>query len=183
MKQAAYFILALFVSISSFAADRKTLETKTSEVQNNTKTDNQKSVANSDSKELRLGYEVFTKESIVSVGGHKYRKVEYKNQTYYLELIEAGGDNQRLKVMCDPAGIAQGPNQIRLSTKISKRSSLFVEGLNQICKKTNGQERVTVDPNIFVGFSFDDDDPSATFKNKKIFIVPFTMGAGFSAEW
>ncbi len=137
---------------------------------------------------LKIDSEVFTRESIVEVGGRKYRKVEFKNQVVYLQLLSEETTGADLQLLCEREGVSafQGQPQLVLaSVKVTRRSSLFVEGLQQVCSDSRGgKKRITLDPAIHVGFLFHDrNEDKALLRNKRVFINPFGSGIGFKADW
>jgi hypothetical protein len=135
------------------------------------------------SKELILDFDVFTKESIVRIGGERYRRVEYRNKVFYMQIDS--GEGKELHVLCDLKGTQAGPSQVEIAVRVHKRSSLFVKGLNQVCEEVHGgQHKVHLSPgDLLIGFTLEGEQPKDKLKNKKIFVAPFMPGVGFSAEW
>lgn len=131
-----------------------------------------------------LSYDINVKESIFSINGTRYRKVEYQGDIFYLKLLEVDASATELQLKCgQDSGDLGLQNQIHISTKITKRSSLFIDGLRQTCSDLkNGKKMVEVNSNIRIGFTFDD-KPGDLLKNKKIFIMPITHSLGFYGEW
>ena len=139
---------------------------------------------------MTFGYDVYTKESIVEKGGTKFRQVEFKGEKVYLRLLENESSAGNLEIICGEQGFqkynASSPALIQGSIKVTKRSSLFVEGLKQACVSGNGgKPQLVVDPALQVGFLLDDQDPKAIFKNKRITVNPLMWPPqlGFGAEW
>ncbi len=132
-----------------------------------------------------MTFDVNTKESIIDVNGRKYRKVEYKSDVFYLRLLEPEATGADLEFKCGTEATLKMENQILISTAITRRTSLFVEGLQQTCKNMNSPGgEVTIDPNIQVGFLFNDSDSKkAIFKNKKIFMSPAKKTLGIGGEF
>ena len=128
-----------------------------------------------------------TKESIVDLGGRKYRRIEHKSDVYYLQLISEEMSATNLTVVCGEKGLqrfnSEAPKLIAGSIKLTRRTSLFIEGLRTICTGDPGRERILLDPLLLVGFTLDDGtDQKALLRNKRVFISPF--GAfGFAADW
>lgn len=136
------------------------------------------------SKPLSLDYDVNVKESIISYDGIKYRKVEYNGQYFFLKLLASETDVQSLTLLCsEKDGSLKSENQVTLSTKVTKRSSLFIDGLKQTCKQMeSGKTKIEVSPSIRVGFILDD-STDAKFKNKTIFLNPADQSLNFKADW
>lgn len=132
----------------------------------------------------QMTFDVNVKESIVRVGDKRYRKIEYKSDVYYLKLLESEKSAGELLLECGAEGsLSSMENQVVVSTKITKRSSLFISGLKQTCGQTPATaKRVIVDPNIKVGFLLDD-APKDRLKNKMIYVTPLNPGVGFSGEF
>lgn len=129
-----------------------------------------------------LSYDVFTTESIISLGDLKYRKVEYKGETFFLRLLEAETTAQDLEILCQQKPV-QTENQAVIATAVTKRSSLFIDGLRQTCRDVStGQKRINIDPNIQVGFLLDD-TKKGWLKNKKVFWNPDKRLIGVGGEW
>ena len=136
-----------------------------------------------ESRDLNLNFDIYTRESIVEIHGRKFRKVEYKDQRFYLQLLgseEASGD---LNLLCNEGGELQSPTQIQGTIKMTKRSSFFIEGLKQMCAGPKGKRQVVVSPEIAFGFVFDQGNAKAIIRNKQIFYSPLTNSLGFKGEW
>ncbi len=130
-----------------------------------------------------LSYDVYTSESIISVGNSKYRKVEYRGETFYFRLLEAESPAQDLEFSCSQRPFQENENQVLISSAVTKRSSLFVSGLRQTCEEfSSGQKKMNLDPNIQVGFLLDDSKKSL-LKNKKVFFMPGRSLIGVGGEW
>lgn len=129
-----------------------------------------------------------THESIVEIGGRKYRKIEYKSETYFLQLLAAEGSQSDLAVLCGESLAAKLNNNnqplIKAAVRVTKRTKLFVEGLHNICTGSSNRTMIVVSPDIQVGFMLDDsDDPKALFRDRRITVNPLTGGLGFGASW
>jgi hypothetical protein len=107
-----------------------------------------------------------TKESIVEMNGHMYRKVEYSGKFYYLQLSQPTDPVKEHTVNCSDRELIdkEQPSRIYTETKLTQRSSLFVEALQVSC---SGK----VLPALKVGFTLPD-SPHDIFKNKRIFLFP-----------
>jgi hypothetical protein len=133
---------------------------------------------------IPMAYDLNVRESIISVSGKRYRKVEYRGDTYYLRLLESEKDAGSLELECnkEPSGLNM-ENQVLVSTSMTKRSSLFIDGLKQTCAEIRGgKKKVVIDPNVRVGFTLDGTKDDL-LQNKKIFVTPLKPGLGFSGEW
>lgn len=128
-----------------------------------------------------------TKESIVEVGGKKYRRIEHVQDVYYLQLLANETSASDLTVVCREKGRerfnSDSPSLLRGAVKLVRRTKLFIEGLKTVCTGELGKEKILLDPNILVGFLIDEGDPKAVLKNKRLYINPFTGALGFGAEW
>lgn len=130
---------------------------------------------------LGSNQEVNTKESTVEVEGLKYRKVEYKNKTYYLRFLERTGEING--VQCNEFRDFRSPPLVEVSVKMTKRTRLFVEGLQETCSKKEGLYVGHLDFSPKIGLSFGDDQKDK-IKNKKIFINPLNFTQmGLSGEF
>ncbi len=135
-------------------------------------------------KALKLDFDVNVKESIVTLNGNRYRKVEYQGELFYLRLLESEKTAGELELECNQgSGQIQMENQVLVSTRIAKRSSLFIDGLRQMCTQVRaGKSKVEMDPNVRIGFVLDDSKEN-WLKKRSVFITPATRGLGFSGEW
>lgn len=127
---------------------------------------------------------VSTKETIIEVGGKKFRKVEYEGKTYYFQLLSPAETDADLQFHCEKNGYLDEKPRILVAKKMTRRTKLFVEGLKMTCErdeKNGGRGQLKIDPSIQIGFLLSD-EPGDLLKNKKIFINPLG-GAGFYGEW
>ncbi len=141
-------------------------------------------------KSLMMHHSVTTKETIVHLGGRKFRKVEYQNQVVYLSILAELSTTTDLVVLCGEKQASQfnrqSPALITGAVRISRRTRFFVEGLKSMCSGEPNRSRVDLVPEIAIGFMLDDaEDPNAILKNRRITINPFNPAnaLGFSAEW
>lgn len=123
---------------------------------------------------IQMDHQVFVKESLVQIDGVTYRKIEYRSATYYLRFLNVGDNDP--SVLCPE--YAKGKKSellVKGSLKMSRRSSLFVEGLRAECMKSpNGVVRVHLRPEIRAGLSFEiSKNVGATLE-----IDPFSGGVG-----
>lgn len=131
---------------------------------------------------LLSAYDVNIKESIVDIKGLRYRKVEYKGDIFFLRLLESEVNPADLDIICKMKGDVEMENQVYISTVMTKRTSLFIEGLKQTCRDIGaGKKIIAVDPNIQIGFVFDESKKS-TLKNKKLYLNPSSKQVGVGAE-
>ena len=107
-----------------------------------------------------------TKETIVELNGHSYRKIEYNGKYYYLQLSQPMDSVHDYNVNCSDGETLDNeqPSRIYAETKLIQRSSLFIEALQVSC---SGK----ILPALNVGFTLPD-SPKSIFKNKKIIIFP-----------
>ena len=138
--------------------------------------------------DLRLTSDVYTKESIVELNGKKFRKIEYRSQVVYMQLLTNESDAAKLQMFCSDSG-AKAFNAGRTplvsgAVQMTKRTSLFVSGLQQACVDHQGGSQLTLSPDILIGFLIKDgDDSRAILRNKRIMINPLSLGASFAADW
>ncbi len=136
---------------------------------------------------LQSGQSLNTHESIIEIAGRKFRKIEFQNKTYYLQLIQGTESTTDLVVLCGESQIRfnkESPPLIAAAVRVTKRSRLFIEGLKNICKGNPHQPRIEVEPELQIGFMIDDSaDPKAVLRDRRITINPFTNVLGFSATW
>lgn len=135
---------------------------------------------------LPFDNKVFTKETIFESGGVQYRKVEFQNENFFLELNGPKSDGDSLRVYCQqPAGFQSKP-LIRVGIKTMERSSFFLEALRLSCVGENPtasqqQQMMNLAPYLAIGFALDTkDDHRSIFKKKKILFMPW--GIGFAAD-
>jgi hypothetical protein len=140
-------------------------------------------------KMLSRDQQLNTKESVVEMHGQKFRKIEYKDNVYYLQMLAAQNSTSDLVLLCSEesaAGFNQNsPPLIQASARINKRTRVFIEGLKQSCTNS-AQGSPTISPNAkpMIGLQLEDSDPNATLKNRRVFINPqFLESLNFSAEW
>ncbi|MDZ4660091.1 MAG: hypothetical protein SGJ18_00595 [Pseudomonadota bacterium] len=127
---------------------------------------------------------VTTTETIVEVGGKKFRKLEVEGKTYSFQLYSPTDTDANLEFRCEKEGYLDEKPRVLVARKVTKRTKLFVEGLKITCdrsEKHNGRGVLGIDPAIQIGFMLPE-DPADLIKNKKIYITPFG-GAGFYGEW
>lgn len=130
---------------------------------------------------LKTNKNVETTESIVEHNGIKFRKVEYKGKSFYLQLMENTESAANLQMYCESGKPMINPKQVLVAKRITKRSHIFIEGLQTACVDLqNGKRMVALDPSISIGFMLDD-EPKDVFKNKKIYLLP--RGLSFSGDF
>ena len=137
--------------------------------------------------QLTIDHELFTRESIVEVGGKKYRKIEFRSEIFHLQLLENEASLTNLEILCGVEGASSmnsgAPPQVVASIKVTKRSSLFIQGLKQACVEKRGGKQIIMTPAIQIGFLLHDDPGSkSVLKNKRVFLTP-GPSVGFSADW
>lgn len=137
-------------------------------------------------KSLMESSSLYTKESIVSANGREFRKIEYKSDTFYLQLARENGKGEDLNVVCGKAPGSVSPNsepaRVQVGVKVTKRTTAFISGLKAVCDPAN-RSRAVFTPALEAGFLFDDSKPNATLKNRKITVNPFSPSLGLSADW
>lgn len=125
---------------------------------------------------------VRTNETIIEVGGKKFRKLEVEGKTYYFQLYNAENPSGDLQIECEKNGYLDSKPKILVARKLMNRTKVFIEGIKHTCKMAaNGKGELGIDPAIQIGFLLPEDSTDL-IKNKKIFFTPFG-GAGFSGEW
>lgn len=129
-----------------------------------------------------FAHDVHTKESIVAIDGVHYRKVEYKNDIFYLKLLGAEADAKAFEMKCQTPGKVITENQVVVGVQVLKRNSVFIDGLRQNCEDLAQGKRITVSPNVRVGFLLGDSEKSV-FKKRKLFWNPLSGQFGASGEW
>jgi hypothetical protein len=124
--------------------------------------------------------QVETKESIVELNGAKFRKVEYKGEKYYLQIIETAHEGASAQMYCEKDSPVVHPSQTISAVKITTRNKVFVEGLKQTCVDIgNGKKQVAIDPTIAIGF-YIGDKPKDFLQKKRILLMP--TGIGFAGD-
>lgn len=141
-------------------------------------------------KSLMMNHSVSTKETIVHLGGRKFRKVEYQNRSVYLSLLADLSSTSDLVVLCSEKQASQfnreSPALVTGAVRIARRTRFFVEGIKAMCTGEQNRAKIDLSPEIAIGFMFDDStDPNAVLKNRRITINPFNPAnaLGFSADW
>ncbi len=139
---------------------------------------------------------ITVKESIIDIQGKTFRKIEYKNEAYFLELTEGSQNNEsNLRVLCQK-NISQPeiPGLVKVGVQTTKRSHFFIEGLKQSCSEVLGgvRKEILVDPRLRVGFQYDfktEEDylksansKNELFKTMKLLVTPID-GVVFKADW
>lgn len=130
---------------------------------------------------------VATQESIVELQGKTFRKIEYKKDIYYLEVIDSTKANEAYRLMCLRGHDEKMPSQVKAGVKVTERSQFIVDGLRQYCDDTHeGKREVLLDSRIVGGLQLDLDKDltkkESFFKNKKLIITPVD-GLVFKADW
>lgn len=140
-------------------------------------------LAHAENKPQSLTYNLNVKETIVQTGEFKYRKIEYKNKFYYLKLLQTEQTGGQLQLYCNENPWTENPpNLVQVSTQVTQRSQLFIEGLQQTCEDLGaGKKKVAVNSNILIGFSLGDGKKDV-LKHKRIYWAP-GAGLGFMADW
>jgi|GEM_PF-4552149 len=130
-------------------------------------------------KAISLELSLKVQESIVQTNGVYYRKVEYKNELFYLRLLEPDRDHSQADFECTQGTPnAIGENQILISTKVSERGSLFVDGLRKVCALgKQGISETMIEPNLRIGFVFDESE-KGLLKRKRFYLSPGILGGG-----
>ncbi|RYZ69358.1 MAG: hypothetical protein EOP05_14965, partial [Proteobacteria bacterium] len=81
-------------------------------------------------KSLMDSSSLYTKESIVSANGREFRKIEYKNDTFYLQLARENGKGEPLNVVCGsaPGSVSANtePPRVQVGVKVTKRTTAFI---------------------------------------------------------
>jgi hypothetical protein len=143
--------------------------------------------ANDFGNSLNISSPIFTKESIVEVSGIKYRKVEYRKEIYYFQLLDSEKTSADLQILCSSEKSspfnANSPVQIVSAVKVTRRMSAFVDGLKQVCVDQQGGKHLVLSPELRIGFMFANYDDEL-LKNKQIYVSPFSgPNIGFKANW
>ena len=136
-------------------------------------------------KSLQMNENISTKETIVQLGGRKFRRVEFKSDIFYLQLQSDLATNAELSLLCGERPQEFGPNSapmITAAVRVTKRTRFFIEGLRRMCLGAGNTSRIDLAPDIAVGFMLDD-DPKGVLKNRRISINPISPALNFSAEW
>lgn len=91
---------------------------------------------------LKSDHDVHTMESVVTVNGQKYRRIEYLSDTYYVRLMARGKDGQDLELLCqEDVPMLMSQDLVAAEKKITKRVSAFVEFLSVSChEKAPGKQ-------------------------------------------
>jgi len=137
---------------------------------------------------LSTGSSLNTQESIVEIGGQRFRKIEFKNETYYLKLLQSEGTQSELVVLCNESEAARAgrgsPALVTAAVRVTKRTRLFIEGLRTVCDGGARRAKTVIAPDLQVGFMFDDSqDPKTVFRDRRITIDPVKQQLGFGASW
>jgi len=118
------------------------------------------------------------KESTVDIQGKKFRKLELDNDSVFVETLDSSAANEELRVLCQEGHHEIAPAQVVAGAKLTKRSSLVVEGLRQVCKDAAGSRKeIALDPSILVGLQLE----ASKNKSRKVIVSPF--GINFKADW
>jgi hypothetical protein len=133
---------------------------------------------------LEQNSKVKTRESEVTLHDIHYKKVEYKNNVYYIAFAQPNASQTDLNVICEQEGVLlyDPPPRIEAQIQVVERSSLFVEGLQDACGGKNGQRRAIVVPATKLGLTIPDSKDSV-LKNKKVYVDPLAKQLGFKGNW
>lgn len=116
------------------------------------------------------------KESLVEIQGKKFRKMELEKEAFFVEALDSTNADAEMRVLCQTSQEEIPMAQLTTGVKISKRSSIVIEGIRKVCKEAiSGQKEVQMDPSILMGLQIE------TGKSKKWLISPF--GVNFKANW
>ena len=144
------------------------------------------SPAHADPLVLNLPQDVYVTESVIETGGQKYRRIEYKDHAYTLQLMapEAIGDQMSLRCNDASREPLSSESLIVISRQVTKRSSVFIEGLRLACVGAGpgDQRKIALEPQLRIGFQLDT-EALPGIKNKKVFVAPLTRQLGLSGEW
>lgn len=118
------------------------------------------------------------KESTVDIQGKKFKKLELKNEVYFIETLAPTNTNDEIRVLCQQGLGEDSAALVSTGVKVTERSSLVIEGIRQVCKNaSNGRKELDVDPSILVGLQIE------TGKNKKQKWIISPFGINFKADW
>jgi hypothetical protein len=136
---------------------------------------------------LQTGQSLSTHESIIEIHGRKFRKIEFQNKSYYLQIIQGTESTTDLVILCGESQVQfnrESPPLVTAAVRVTKRSRLFIEGLKNVCIGDPHHPRIEIAPELQIGFMLDDSvDSKAVLRNRRITINPFTSMLGFSAAW
>lgn len=90
---------------------------------------------------LQTDTDIHTMESVVTIQGEKYRRIEYLSETFYVRLLGHGKSGQDLELLCKDDVPLLSQDLVAAEKKITKRVSAFVEFLTVSCQeKTPGRQ-------------------------------------------
>ena len=122
-----------------------------------------------------------SKESTVHIDGIEYRKIEIKDDTFYLSFKGRKSDVPSLH--CGTPGGGSSEKLVEGSISIKKRKRFYFNLLKESCNTQNGQVHYTVDLDPQLGI-FLPEGHNDKIKNKKLGINPMNPNAlNFSGEW
>lgn len=135
-------------------------------------------------RQLEAQQGVETKERWTSIGGVRYREVEYQGEKYYIQFKSRDGkESDRADLSCGRVGSGDNPQHVETGFQVTKRMRAFVQFLKETCVTRNGRDHMEVQLDPRIGFTLPD-DPKAIIKNKKVYVTPAKVpGVGFSGEW
>ena len=121
---------------------------------------------------------VETKESTVDIQGKKFRKLEFQNESFFIEALDSTKVNSDLRVLCQQGSREVLPLQVEGGVKTTKRSNVVIQGLRQVCKEAaGGRKEIAIDPAVLLGLQFE----FGKEQNKKFIVTP--VGLTFKADW
>ena len=119
---------------------------------------------------------VKTKESIVTIGDSKYRRIEYQKKNFYLKLL-VDPDASVSEMICDDETRKNDPRPlVEGRVELTQRTSFFIDGLERSCVEYKGTTVVRLTPTIRIGFLWKG-SPKDLIQNKRVFITPGGLGA------
>lgn len=123
--------------------------------------------------------EIEIKEALVEIQGKTFKKIEYKSDVVYVELLDPSRANEDMRILCQKGLLDRHSGLVKGGVQVTKRARVYLEGLTRYCRNVESKKELEFDPEIFVGLQI---DIGSEKKNRKIILSPFD-GVSFKADW
>lgn len=137
------------------------------------KTENRAKLTSDQNKEIEI------KEALVEIQGKTFKKIEYKSDVVYVELLDPSRANEDMRILCQRGLLDSHSGLVKGGIQVAKRARVYLEGLTRYCRNVESKKELEFDPEIFVGLQI---DIGSEKKNRKIILSPFD-GVSFKADW
>jgi hypothetical protein len=132
------------------------------------------------SQSLNIDQPVYVKEGQVKIDGVEYKMIEYRKRRFYFRA--SAPTEEGFEFLCGQPVGAKSQTLLEASITVTKRSIVFVEGLEMVCQNEKGGKRQIFRPSAKVGVTINEKN------NTKIFVdilqsLSGGISGGFSSEF